>query len=184
MCHRFWHVYLDRKNWGKVTQFFLFVCSWSAAGQKDDTTEGADLTLFPHPHPNPLPARQTRHSITLNTAPCCCFGAAKKCLNYKYIYINIPCLYSSNPLHPPTLPLTSWILTTTYVFFSLSLSLTGYINDERTHLKFTKEQDKYSYPQFKDKPNAVLSAALAHDIVRTSKCLALVFCFIVFFHYH
>lgn len=116
---------LDGWNKQTVTQFFLFVCSWSAGGQKDDTTEGADLTLFPHPHPDPLPARQTRHSITLNTAPCRCFGAAKECLNYKYIYINIPCLYSSKPLHPPTsLPLTSWILTTTYVFFfSISLSL-------------------------------------------------------------
>lgn len=120
---------LDGWNKQTVTQFFLFVCSWSAGGQKDDTTEGADLTLFPHPHPDPLPARQTRHSITLNTAPCRCFGAAKECLNYKYIYINIPCLYSSKPLHPPTsLPLTSWILTTTYVFFfSISLSLSYWI---------------------------------------------------------
>lgn len=66
-------------------------------------------------------------------------------------------------------------------FFSLSLSLTGYINDERTNLKFTKKQDKYSYPPFKVKPNAVSSAALAHNIVRTSKCLALFFLLSLFF---
>lgn len=65
-------------------------------------------------------------------------------------------------------------------FFSLSLSLTGYINDERTNLKFTKKQDKYYYPPFKIKPNTVSSAALAQDIARTSKCLALFFYYYFF----
>lgn len=67
------------------------------------------------------------------------------------------------------------------LFFSLSLSLTGYINDERTNLKFTKKRDKYYYPPFKIKPNAVSSAALAQDIAAPQNVL-LCFFIIIFLH--
>lgn len=93
----------------KVTAF-LSVC----LQLKSRTTEGRHhWTSRSHPSPtltltqSPLPARQTCHSITAKTAHCRCLGASKEFLNYKYIYINIPCLYSSNPLHLHPLPYSS-----------------------------------------------------------------------------
>lgn len=50
-----------------------------------------------------LPTRPDNLSFhNSKRAPGCSFGATKEFLNYKYIYINIPGLYSSRPPNPST----------------------------------------------------------------------------------
>ena len=93
---------------------FLFICSWRAAGQKDDTAEEANINPPPPAHPDNLSFHYSEQ------APRRCSGATKEFLNYKYIYINIPGLYSSNPSHLHPLPHSphSPILIMTYLVFS------------------------------------------------------------------
>lgn len=83
-----------------LTDCIISVCLFAAeeAESKDDTTEEANITPA---HPDNLSFHNSEQ------APRRRFGATKEFLNYKYIYINIPGLYSSNSLtstHYPHTP--------------------------------------------------------------------------------
>ena len=163
------------RRYFKLTRCFCFS---AAEEQRDRRTIPQKKTIS---RPSLTPDNLSFHYS--EQAPRRCCGAKKEFLNYKYIYINIPGLYSSCPpslpFFPPSLPHHHHLPLLPPKSHHDSFSLTGYDKKEQT-TSFNLLKGKiifFSSTETKRSLERSQRRERAKPRARVSKCVASVSCF-------